>query len=177
MDGVRDILKKFRGCSFFYSRRLKGSFPISIASQEGHVEIIQEFLKHCPDSKELCDEKHRNILHLAAKNGKDKVVSYILKTPELQILINDKDLDGNTPLHLAAMAGHPKVVSILTWDSRVDLEVLNGQGKTALDVAWSPESWSSSMPSFPESFNIDLILSLVLRTGTSFVTLMVHERV
>ncbi|PON32420.1 Protein accelerated cell death [Parasponia andersonii] len=144
LDGIRDILDKFRECSFV---RWEGNFPITLASTGGHVEIIQEFLKHCPDSRELCNMKNQNILHAAARWGKDKAVSYILNNPELQMLINEKDSDGNTPLHLAAEAGYLKIVNILTWDSRVDLKVLNEQGMTALDVAESHVR-GPSVPSF-----------------------------
>ena len=51
------------------------------------------------------------------------------------MLINARDYEGNTPLHSATMGVHAKVVSILTWDSRVDLGVMNGEGKTATNVA------------------------------------------
>ena len=51
------------------------------------------------------------------------------------MLINKKDQNGNTPLHLAVKEKHPMVVSMLTWDKRVDLKALNKEGKRALDIA------------------------------------------
>ncbi|XP_060672756.1 protein ACCELERATED CELL DEATH 6-like [Ziziphus jujuba] len=45
------------------------------------------------------------------------------------------------------MGSHPRVVSILTWDSRIDLQLMNKEGKTALDVALSCRA---RMPSFRE---------------------------
>ncbi|XP_028798363.1 protein ACCELERATED CELL DEATH 6-like [Neltuma alba] len=50
-------------------------------------------------------------------------------------MINQIDNDGNTPLHLATLHCHPKIVHSLTWDNRVNLAVLNQENQTALDIA------------------------------------------
>ncbi|KAA8524409.1 hypothetical protein F0562_010867 [Nyssa sinensis] len=71
----------------------------------------------------------------------------MLKVPELENLINERDKNGNTALHLATKKVHPKVVSILTWDNRVSLELLNNKGMTALDIA---EDYRGSIPSFQQ---------------------------
>ncbi|KAL4612125.1 hypothetical protein ACB092_08G176200 [Castanea dentata] len=130
-----------------YESDRNGFFPIHTASSRGHIKIVQEFIQRCPDSVELLNHQDQNILHVAAMSGKAKVVNYMLKMPELEMLINEKDVDGNTSLHLASKGGHPKVVSILTWDKRVDSKLLNDEGKTALDVAGK---YSGKVPSFRE---------------------------
>ncbi|GMN60718.1 hypothetical protein TIFTF001_029825 [Ficus carica] len=60
------------------------------------------------------------------------------------MLVNERDTKGNNPLHLAAERAHPKVVSILTWDLKVNLGLMNQRGMTALDVA---ENYSGKVPS------------------------------
>ncbi|CAN6817153.1 unnamed protein product [Brassica oleracea] len=115
-----------------------GSFPIHMAAKYGHVKILKAILKRCPDALELLDIDGQNILHVAAKNGKAEVIKFILrcyKDKNKEKLINEEDVNGNTPLHLATKNWHPKVVSMLTWDNRVDLETLNYNGLTAIDVA------------------------------------------
>ncbi|KAF7141829.1 hypothetical protein RHSIM_Rhsim06G0145000 [Rhododendron simsii] len=133
LEGVNFLLSKF--CAAAYQRDKHGLFPIHTASSKGHVDIIQGMLQHCPDSRELLTLQGQNVFHVAAKSGNDKAVSSMLKMPELEKLLNERDDDGNTPLHVATSCGHPRIVSALTWDERVDLELGNNDGLTALDIA------------------------------------------
>ncbi|CAF1920593.1 hypothetical protein HID58_049344 [Brassica napus] len=115
-----------------------GLFPIHMAAKYGHVKILEEILKRCPEALELIDKDGQNVLHVAARNGKLEPIKFILriyKDKNKNKLINEQDVDGNTPLHLATKNWHPKVVSMLTWDNRVDLKKTNNKGFTALDVA------------------------------------------
>jgi len=109
-----------------------------MAVKYGHVKILKAILKRCPDALELLDRDNQNVLHVAAKNGKLEVLKFFLrccKDKNKEKLINEEDANGNTPLHLATKNWHPKVVSMLTWDNRVDLKTLNHDGVTALDIA------------------------------------------
>ncbi|CAL8136435.1 unnamed protein product [Prunus armeniaca] len=136
----------------FLGRRLKdshrkdhcGNFPIHCASSKGHVDIVKELLRHCPDSMELRNSSDQNILHVAARCGEENLVKYFLKKVEFQMLINQKDNRGNTPLHLAKMYHHPKVVDLLTFDRRTNLKVMNDRGMTSLDISESTLETSAS---------------------------------
>ena len=107
------------------------------------MDIVQKLLQYYPDGGELLTEEGENILHIAAKSGKNNVVNHILRTPELTKLLNEKDDHGNTALHLATMHWHPKVVSSLTWDKRIKLGLVNDDGMTAIDVAEDMEMVAS----------------------------------
>ncbi|KAG5545351.1 hypothetical protein RHGRI_017726 [Rhododendron griersonianum] len=133
LEGVKFLLSNI--CAAAYQRDIYGLFPIHTASSEGHVDIIQGMLQHCPDSRELLTLQGQNIFHVAAKSGNDKAVSSMLKMPELEKLLNEKDDEGNTPLHVATICGHPRIVRALTWDERVHLEIVNNDGLTVLDIA------------------------------------------
>ncbi|XP_028057640.1 protein ACCELERATED CELL DEATH 6-like [Camellia sinensis] len=143
VDGVCYILDTF--VDYTYKRDGDGSYPIHEASSQGHIEVVKEFLRRFPDSRELLNKEGQNILHVAAKSGKANIVSYMLKAPELEMLINDTDEDGNTPLLLATKNARAEIVSILTWDKRVRLEIKNGEGFTALDAALTYEGTTHSI--------------------------------
>ncbi|GAB4824959.1 hypothetical protein Ancab_007831 [Ancistrocladus abbreviatus] len=112
-----------------------GLFPIHLAAIGGYVAIMMELLQHCPHPTEMLTNNGQNILHLAAKTGKDHLVNYILETPEFEGLVNQQDCDGNTPLHLAAMNCQTLIVYNMTNDKTVNLKIVNNEGLTALDLA------------------------------------------
>ncbi|XP_061375393.1 protein ACCELERATED CELL DEATH 6-like [Gastrolobium bilobum] len=133
VEGVEYLLKNCISCSMERDK-LDGSFPLHMASAGGHAEIVKKLLEHCPDPREILDKYGRNIAHIAAISGQFKVVRYILETRELAEMINVKDANGNTPLHLAAMYCHPKIVYDLTWNPKVKLQLINYKNQTALDA-------------------------------------------
>ncbi|KAL3714914.1 hypothetical protein ACJRO7_006765 [Eucalyptus globulus] len=121
-----------------------GSYPIHIACETGHLSTIERLLWNTwPDLAEIKNKKGQNILHVAAKAGDIAAVRLLIHcTTIFKKLINSKDVDGNTPLHLASMHNHCEVMSSLTKAKVIDLGLRNNDGLTALDVAM--ESRSSS---------------------------------
>ncbi|XP_017423429.1 protein ACCELERATED CELL DEATH 6-like [Vigna angularis] len=134
LHGVQLLLKSCVTCHM--ERDNDGLFPLHLASACGHTKVVKKLLEICPNPKEIVDEKGRNIVHIAAIMGQSNVITYLLQNAkdEVKGMINGKDYDGNTPLHLAASYCHPKVVQVLTWDKRVDLHWLNNNNQTAFDA-------------------------------------------
>ncbi|KAJ6856968.1 protein ACCELERATED CELL DEATH 6-like isoform X2 [Populus alba x Populus x berolinensis] len=108
-------------------RNDEGNLPIHVACQKGHFEVVRELLIFWLDPMDFLNEKGQNILHVAAGSGQMKIVDEILRNQDLQALINEKDCDGNTPLHLAAMNWSSEVVRALVSDKRVDKRIVNNE--------------------------------------------------
>ncbi|XP_022732194.1 protein ACCELERATED CELL DEATH 6-like [Durio zibethinus] len=113
--------------------------PLHLAAENGQVNRLKILLDPCPDTIELLDNEQQNILHFAAKNGNIDAVSFILKLPEMEDLVNAADMYGNTPLHLAAKNFHSSIVYILTRNAKVDIRAINKSNETALAVVQSSD--------------------------------------
>ncbi|KAL0824992.1 hypothetical protein Bca101_048669 [Brassica carinata] len=117
------------------------SFGASIGFYEGISYILSDFDKaasslcYVADNDGFFPIHMANILHVAAKTGRSKVVNYLLELDEEKRMMNEQDVDGNTPLHLATKHRHSMVVNILTWNENVKLATMNNDGFTALDTA------------------------------------------
>nr|TKS11509.1 hypothetical protein D5086_0000072420 [Populus alba] len=108
-------------------RNEEGNLPIHVACQKGHLEVVRELLPYWLDPMDFLNEKGQNILHVAAGSGKMTIVDGILGNQDLEALINEKDYDGNTPLHLAAMYCRSDIVRALASDERVDKRIVNNE--------------------------------------------------
>ncbi|KAJ7981453.1 Protein ACCELERATED CELL DEATH 6 [Quillaja saponaria] len=177
LKGVRLLLKK--DSELALESNSEGLLPIHIACEEGHIDVVKEFLEQeWLDPNELLSKSSQNILHIAAKYGKDNVVNYILRNKNLGILLNQKDRKGNTPLHLAAKSLHPKTVLFLTQDKRLQVEVANNQKLTPHDVlvlrlkipyTVREQSWRRQPPQvewYKDRINTLLLVSILVATVT-----------
>ncbi|KAJ6957798.1 hypothetical protein NC653_039692 [Populus alba x Populus x berolinensis] len=118
LSGARRLVSR---CPVAASQRNdEGNLPIHVACQKGHLEVVRELLIFWLDPMDFLNEKGQNILQM-------KIVDEILGNRDLEALINEKDYDGNTPLHLAAMYGRPKIVRALVSDKRVDKRIVNNE--------------------------------------------------
>ncbi|KAL3739454.1 hypothetical protein ACJRO7_020815 [Eucalyptus globulus] len=138
VEAVKLLLEKCHYLAFQTDKN--GSYPIHIACQNGHVDTIRKLVEKWPDLAEMKNKKDQNVLHVAAEGGKIEAVEYILKNSAIEKLVNSKDVDGNTALHLASMHNHCPVLLSLTKRSNLNPKLLNNDNLTALDVAMEPES-------------------------------------
>ncbi|ANM66192.1 Ankyrin repeat family protein [Arabidopsis thaliana] len=146
--GVQHMLTRFASSTqVAYIKNEDGSFPIHSACSARCTSALKVILKHHPDTIEMLNSQGQNVLHVAAKSGNARAVGYLLRKSDVKRLINEQDIEGNTPLHLASSNSHPKVVSLFIHDRRVDLKILNYKGFTALDAA---EDHMATIPSLQE---------------------------
>ncbi|XP_078157126.1 protein ACCELERATED CELL DEATH 6-like [Carex rostrata] len=114
-----------------YDNNYWGQPPLHVAVEYGSKSAIKAILKHYPDTAEQVQNDGGNALHIAVKNGKFGSLKSLLKHIKPEEIINHKDHDGNTPLHLAAKLSRIQSSLLLLRDKRVNPCLLNKEGQTA----------------------------------------------
>ncbi|XP_044473219.1 protein ACCELERATED CELL DEATH 6-like [Mangifera indica] len=137
---MHELLTK--STSSAYQRDSNGRTPLLEAACSGNFDVFQEILLYCPDTIELADPTGKNALHLAVLNNTTRNVREFLRLPEMKELVNEPDVEGDTPLHLAIKHENYKMVKQLIATGCVDLRTKNNNGLTALDICESDWNFS-----------------------------------
>ncbi|XP_060675885.1 uncharacterized protein LOC125421638 [Ziziphus jujuba] len=132
--GAAQLLLSNSSTCIAYFQDKEGMSALHIAAMEGHVNLMEEILHHCPDAFDMVDERGWTPLHVAVANKKLSVVQYILKSPFLKNLINVADKEGNTPLHLAAGGDKYSIIKILADDIMVFKKAQNLNFQKPIDL-------------------------------------------
>ncbi|KAM3268328.1 protein ACCELERATED CELL DEATH 6-like [Capsicum chacoense] len=108
---------------------------IHIAACEGDVNMIKKLLNHCPDCCDTLNSNNQNALHIAVLKNQDKVVHILLGSDKCDSLVDEPDINGNTPLHLLAASGNhvPELIN----HPRAKKMSFNKENQTPLDIALS----------------------------------------
>ncbi|KAJ1700676.1 hypothetical protein LUZ63_000455 [Rhynchospora breviuscula] len=162
-DGDVDVVRKIldRAPLAVYIQDEEGSSPLHVAARMCHYSTIDLMINWCPDSSKLRDNQGRNFIHIVAQHGRIKLSNYgfsqripimyglkkiatfgkkiNLEGHILKNLVNERDNEGNTPLHCASMIGSVGMILELIR-VKADTTVINNEGKTALDYSISQDS-------------------------------------
>ena len=120
LTAVRSLLDREDGFADVRHRDYHGQNPIHVAAKEGHDDIVADLVMHC--------YMFASMRPPSAGSGRRR----------RSFSVNQQDLDGNTPLHLAAESGHVDVIRALertAESSMLDLGIENSNGWTPLQVA------------------------------------------
>ena len=109
---------------------------LHIASFHHHSEIVEEILSHSPGCLELVDDKGNNFFHFAMMkkvvNGYGSHGFLMNKWLRRRGLVNEKDAQGNTPLHL--LSSYQNIVEGFSGWNEVDKKEYNKENLTAYDI-------------------------------------------
>ncbi|XP_039778791.1 ankyrin repeat-containing protein At5g02620-like [Panicum virgatum] len=130
IDVLRVLLEHDRSLGYALGSN-RGDTPLLVcAAHRGHVGVARELLKHCPDAP-YCDTSGWTCLHEAVSTVQREFVQFVLGSPQLRRLINMRDGDGETPLHLAVQKCDPKMVAALLQHHDIDVTVTDNDGDNA----------------------------------------------
>uniref|UniRef100_A0A0D9XCX9 PGG domain-containing protein n=1 Tax=Leersia perrieri TaxID=77586 RepID=A0A0D9XCX9_9ORYZ len=130
----------------------EGMYPIHIASSVGAMDAINSLIDiDNLSSAAQGNSEGKTFLHIAVENRKRDVVEFVCREPRAKFLgilmgrvrprqifkdiVNMKDKDGNTALHLAVKKRDRTMFSYLLGNKYVELNYVNNEGYTPLDLA------------------------------------------
>ncbi|KAI3845079.1 hypothetical protein MKX03_021567 [Papaver bracteatum] len=123
--------------------RLKGrdrSTPLHYATVKGRIGVINELISCCEESFEDVTIRDETALHLAVKNNQFealKIMVDMLRRLNKGGILNKKDQEGNTVLHLATSLKQREAVELLLMkapsSTPLEVNLMNKSNLTALD--------------------------------------------
>ncbi|EEE51766.1 hypothetical protein OsJ_33204 [Oryza sativa Japonica Group] len=119
-----------------YMKDSDGLSALHVAAKLGHADVVKQLIGIRPDAVELRDSHGETFVHSAVREKRSSIVSLAIKKhKQVGGLLDAQDGDGNTPLHIAVVAGAPGIVNALLQKGKVQTDVLNDDGHTPLDLA------------------------------------------
>ena len=111
-----------------------GSTALHYASQRGEVGCVEVLLKYGASAR-LPNSQDMTPLHLACASGHQNVVEIVLQewvTPDPQVVLNMKDYQGRTPLHVCLYHKQFQLFAYLatTYLASLDLKMSDNAGYT-----------------------------------------------
>jgi ankyrin repeat protein len=130
-EAVRAILEN-SGDALLSEYNEWGDTPLHSAIKYDQYDIAKALLDKGAKVDLVNDEK-QTVLHFAAKTGNSEIIDLLFARGDLEIL-NTRDKEGNTPLHLAVQEERNLTVNRLL-DKHADADIRNARRETPLDIA------------------------------------------
>ncbi|KAF8028596.1 hypothetical protein BT93_E1279 [Corymbia citriodora subsp. variegata] len=110
-----------------------GQTPLHVACVAGHLDVVQELLKHMPKLAEKVNPEGFSPLHIAAAQGEVEIAKELLTVgPHLYSV---EGWEGRIPLHYAVINGELDVMKLLLDASPESIKEKTAREETAVHLA------------------------------------------
>ncbi|KDP39951.1 hypothetical protein JCGZ_03482 [Jatropha curcas] len=128
----------------------EGVTPLHFVAQNGNLHLLNKFLSVCPKSIEDVTIRNETALHVTLKNSQFEAFEILMGKLQQDSdeeanywkkkILNCKDVEGNSLLHISAYRNQPQVLEFLVEYIKsnagmLEVNALNNDGITALDLA------------------------------------------
>lgn len=119
-----------------YIRNRDGRTPMHMAVVEGRVEVLAELIRVEPGSARVLTDRGETVLHLSVMYDRLEAMKLLVGYMGKDGIVNWKDHDGNTVLHLVVARKQIEMIEHLLTNTGVEVNALNSNGFTALDIIY-----------------------------------------
>ncbi|KAK3438929.1 hypothetical protein EUGRSUZ_C03917 [Eucalyptus grandis] len=132
-----------------------GWTPLHLAMMKGRSNIVIELVKARPEATKHRLSHGQTALHLGVSHNRLEALKVLMETVRDGDLVKAQDDEGNTILHLAAANKQIETVKYLLQRSKVDVNIVNRNGFSALDI----------VEYFPKDFKVIELRELLVHAG------------
>lgn len=113
--------------------RKNGKTALHFVGRYGSLPMAKTLIERDPGIVCIKDKKGQTVLHMAAKGQKTDIVEEILLADHT--ILNERDKKGNTAVHIATRKCRPEILHLLLSYSDLEVNAINNQQETAMDLA------------------------------------------
>lgn len=133
MAALTLILQQSASWALINQKDINGLTPAMLAAKRGFLDILECLVARGADLTQCCHEKGTILMHAAA-NNQEKVVAYLLESPQVQAQINARDQHQETALFYALHA-RSIVITQTLLQYGADITPKNLWGQTVFEKA------------------------------------------
>ncbi|XP_057768203.1 ankyrin repeat-containing protein ITN1-like [Salvia miltiorrhiza] len=132
-DVVTELLRE--GGKSGSVRNADGRNPLHVAAVKGRAAVLAEMVRVKPELTQTVTDRGETGLHLSVKWNRAEAVRVLGEEMSRNgDVLNWKDCEGNTALHIAIANKHLQIIEYLVSLNGLQVNALNKSGLTALDV-------------------------------------------
>ncbi|KAK4765627.1 hypothetical protein SAY86_026717 [Trapa natans] len=133
VDVVKSLLEVYPDACLVADKY--GRNPLQVAACKGKVEVVEVLVWFKPEAGRSCNRDGETVLHMCVRSGKLESLKVVVGMfGGEDELIDWRDREGNSALHLAAANGQYETLDFLTTHTNAQMNSPNLKGFTAADL-------------------------------------------